>query len=374
MSAGHPASCLKVEPYLKPSAPTQLTGKRKELAFTSLTRGQDKTTLPCGDPTLFLGIDISKATFDVALLQDDSLKPTHKRFANSEVGFRHLAAWLQSHKTPPVHACMEATGTYGEALATFLHEQGHKVSVVNPAQIYHFAQTSLSRTKTDKADAEHIAQFCRLHQPPLWAPPAPQIRTLQALVRRLDALLEMRQSEKNRLAADPAASEVTTSIQTVLAFLDKEITAIKGQIKEHIERHPDLRSKRDLLISIPGIADTSAAAVLAELGDVAQFTGARQVAAFAGLVPKIRQSGTSVRGRATLSKRGSPRLRHALYFPAMTALRFNPIIRVLRERLEQKGKAKMAILGAAMRKLLHLVFGVLRSGKPFDPNFSAVGT
>ena len=122
------------------------------------------------------------------------------------------------------------------------------------------------------------------------------------------------------------------------------------------------------MTSIPGIAETSAAAILAELGDVAQFTRARQVAAFAGLVPKIRHSGSSVRGRATLSKRGSPRLRHALYFPAMTALRFNPLVRALRDRLRERGKAKMSILGAAMRKLLHIIFGVLRSGKPFDPN------
>ena len=278
-------------------------------------------------------------------------------------------AWLKNRKVAvPVHACLEATGTYGEALATFLYEQGHTVSVVNPAQIYHFVQTSLSRTKTDKKDAQQIARFCQLHQPPAWRPLPVQVRVLQALVRRLDALLDIRTSETNRLTAGPMAAEVTASIQSVLAFLDREVAAIKGQIKEHINRHPDLKSKRDLLVSIPGIAEASAAAILAELGDVAQFTRARQVAAFAGLVPKIRQSGSSVRGRATLSKRGSARLRHALYFPAMTALRFNPLVRALRDRLKERGKAKMAVLGAAMRKLLHIVFGVLKSGKPFDPN------
>ena len=320
---------------------------------------------------MFLGIDISKDYFDAALLQEANPKPGHKRFANNARGFEQLAAWLRNRKAEPVHACLEATGTYGQALALFLDEQGHTVSVVNPAQVYHFVQTSLSRTKTDKKDAQQIARFCQLHRPPAWTPPPAHLRTLQALVRRLDALLEMRQSEKNRLDAAPLASEVRTSIETVLAFLEKEIAAIKAQIQEHIENHPDLRGKRDLLVSIPGIAQTSAAAILAELGDITPFTGARQVAAFAGLVPKIRHSGSSVRGRATLSKRGSWRLRHALYFPAMTALRFNPLIRALRERLEERGKAKMAILGAAMRKLLHLVYGVLRSGKPFDPNFSS---
>jgi len=303
------------------------------------------------------------------LLQGGNPKPAHKRFPNDAKGFEQLVTWLRNRKVAvPVHACLEATGTYAEALATFLYEQGHTISVVNPAQIYHFVQTSLSRTKTDKKDAQQIARFCQLHQPPAWTPlPAP-VRVLQALVRRLDALLDMRTSETNRLAAGPLASEVVASLQSVLAFLDKEIAAIKGQIKAHIDSHPDLKRQRDLLVSIPGIADTSAAAVLAELGEVRQFTKARQVAAFAGLVPKVRHSGSSVRGRATLSKRGSSRLRHALYFPAMTALRFNPPVRALRERLRERGKAKMSILGAAMRKLLHIVFGVLKSGKPFDPN------
>jgi len=267
---------------------------------------------------------------------------------------------------------MEATGTFAEAAALCLHAAGHVVSVVNPAQVYHFAQTSLSRTKTDKVDAQTIAKFCQMYQPPAWVPPAPQIRTLQALARRLDTLRERQTTEKNRLAAGPSNQEVSASIETVLTFLDKQIKAIKRQINEHLSNHPDLRQKRDLLVSIPGIADTSAAAILAELGDVTQFARAKQVAAFAGLVPKIRQSGSSVRGRATLSKRGSSRLRHALYFPAMTALRFNPLVRALRDRLQGRGKAKMAILGAAMRKLLHIVFGVLKSGRPFDPNIAAL--
>jgi transposase len=320
---------------------------------------------------MFLGIDVSKATLDVALVKDEK-KPRHKVFANSAAGHQQLLQWLKDSGATAVHACLEATGTFAEAVTLSLADAGHRVSVVNPAQIHHFAQTNLSRTKTDKVDAQNIARFCQLHQPPLWEPPAPQIRTLQALVRRLESLLQMQTAEKNRLAAGPTSPEVLASIQTVFAFLEREITTLRTQIREHINSHPDLKGKRDLLTSIPGIADTSAAAILAELGDVTQFTRARQVAAFAGLVPKIRHSGSSVRGRATLSKRGSPRLRHALYFPAMTALRFNPLIRALRDRLKERGKAKMAILGAAMRKLLHIVFGVLKSGKPFNPNILSV--
>lgn len=319
---------------------------------------------------MFLGIDVSKTTLDVALIKDER-KPRHKVFANTAAGHQQILGWLSDNgAAQPVHACLEATGTYSEAAALALHEAGHTVSMVNPAQVYHFAQTTLSRTKTDKVDAQTMARFCQMYRPPVWTPPVPQIRTLQALVRRLDCLLEMQTTEKNRLAAGPASGEVSTSLETVLAFLEAEIAAIQGQIYEHIDSHPDLKGKRDLLTSIPGIAHTSAAALLAELGDVAQFTASRQVAAFAGLAPKIRQSGSSVRGRSVLSKRGSPRLRHSLYFPAMTALRFNPLVKALGERLKAKGKAKMLILGAAMRKLLVIAYGVLKSGKPFDPNFA----
>ena len=109
--------------------------------------------------------------------------------------------------------------------------------------------------------------------------------------------------------------------------------------------------------------------LLAELGDISHFSNARQVAAFAGLVPRLRESGTSVRGRSRLSKVGSSRLRKALYFPAITALRFNPLIKAFGLRLSVQGKSKMLIIGAAMRKLLHLAYGVLKSQRPFDPNF-----
>ncbi|HVF11432.1 MAG TPA: transposase [Abditibacteriaceae bacterium] len=143
----------------------------------------------------------------------------------------------------------------------------------------------------------------------------------------------------------------------------------RRQVKDHINGHPDLKGKSELLDSIPGIGEATAALLLAELGDMTQFSSARQVAAFAGLVPRIRESGTSVRGRARLSKIGSSRLRKSLYFPALAALRSNPFIKSLGLRLSAQGKSKMLIVGAAMRKLLHLAYGVLKSGQPFNPNF-----
>ena len=149
---------------------------------------------------MFLGIDVSKRTLDGALLKEEG-KPRHKVFANTPAGHRQLIAWLQQQGVKVAHACLEATGTWVDAVALALHQAGHKVSLVNPALIRAFGQSQLKRTKTDKADAQLIAHFCQMRQPPLWAPLAPEIKDLQALVRRLETLDEMRVMEENRLAS-----------------------------------------------------------------------------------------------------------------------------------------------------------------------------
>src|ERR1044072_132847 len=147
-----------------------------------------------------LGIDIAKAKFQAALLRADGTL-RHKSGLNTPAGFAQLAAWLQRQRVARVHACLEATGTYGEALANWLYDAGHVVSVVNPAIIHAYARAQLTRSKTDRLDAALIAHFAATHQPAPWAPPPPEIRQLQALVRRLDALQGMRTQEANRLAA-----------------------------------------------------------------------------------------------------------------------------------------------------------------------------
>ena len=321
---------------------------------------------------MVLGIDVSKNTLDAALINADepNRKPRHKVFANTTAGHQQLLQWLGQKDALVVHACLESTGTYGEAVAHALHEAGHQVSIVNPSLIRAFGQSQLVRTKTDKADAQLIARFCAMHQPPFWSPPPPEMAALQALVRRLETLDEMRVMEENRLESGAGSEEVRASLQEHIAYLQAQIEKTRQQIRDHIEQNPTLKEQRDLLTSIPGIGEATAALLLAEV-NVAQFESARQVAAFAGLVPRLRQSGTSVRGRSRLSKAGSSRLRKGLYFPALTALRWNPLIRALGLRLSAKGKSKMLIIGACMRKLLHIAFGVLKSGRPFDANYQA---
>lgn len=170
---------------------------------------------------LALGIDVSKQKFDVALLRDTG-KFKHRVFPNSEAGFSQLSAWLTKQTVERVHACLEATGAYSEPLATYLHEQGQVVSVINPAQIKSYAESHLTRAKTDKADATLIARFCAERNPPEWRPLPQESRDLQALVRRLDSLLEMRQMEENRLGV-AATSAVKESLAGHLAFLDEEV-------------------------------------------------------------------------------------------------------------------------------------------------------
>ena len=316
-----------------------------------------------------LGIDIAKLKFNACLMRPDG-KLRHKVFPNTTLGFEQLKAWLLAQGIATVHACLEATGTYGEPLALFLHAGGQRVSLVNPAAIKAFAGSRLSRTKTDRVDAELIARFCQAQQPPAWTPPAREVRELQALVRRLESLIEMRVAEENRLSTGVTVEAVRQSVREHLSYLNEQVKRCEELIRAHINSHPTLKAQSELLDSIPGIAATTAALLLAEITDIKQYRSARQVAAYAGLVPRERQSGTSVHGRTRLSKIGNARLRRALYFPAITALRCSPFFQAWAEGLRKRGKCKMSVIGAAMRKLIHLAYGVLKTGKEFDPQWA----
>lgn len=315
-----------------------------------------------------LGLDISKLKFNACLMREGG-KLRHKVFANNPEGFSQLSDWLKQQGGEQVHACLEATGTYGDRLATYLHEHAHTVSVVNPAAIKAYAQSHLSRTKTDRVDAALIAGFCGERRPPAWHPPAREVQELQALVRRLESLVEMRTMEENRLSSGIAVEAVRESVEELMAHLSEQIRRTEALIRSHIDNHPGLKRQHQLLDSIPGIGEATAAALLAEVPDITQYRSARQVAAFAGLVPRERQSGSSVRGRVRLSKIGNARLRRALYFPAITALRCSPYFQSWAKGLRERGKCKMSVIGAAMRKLIHLAYGVLKTGKPFDPKW-----
>jgi len=315
-----------------------------------------------------LGIDVSKEILDVVLLRPG--RPAQAaRYPNTPTGFKKLNKWLRKRKAGQVHVCLEATGLYGDEVAWFLHEEGHVVSVVNPARIRAYGESRLQRNKTDRLDAALIADFCLRQEPPAWTPPEPAWRELRAMARRLLALKDMRQQERNRMEARVLSETVLQTLEEHIAFLQEQIDELEKCIKEHIDDHPELRKQRDLLESIPGIGSLTASLLLAEIPDMKRFERAEQVVAFAGLNPRQRRSGSSVRGRSSLSKTGSAILRRILFFPAMVARQCNPLIAPWCDQLAARGKTKMEVIGAAMRKLLVLAYGVLKSGVPFDPNY-----
>jgi transposase len=312
-----------------------------------------------------IGVDIAKIKFDAACLIDGKYK--HKNFTNDESGFNNFVMWFTSLcGDMNTLICMEATGAYSIPLADFIANQGYSVSVVNPAKIHAFAKSELSRAKTDKADAKLIARYALTIQPLLWAPTPTNIRDIQALLRRVEHLLEMIQMERNR--SETVDKNTLASIKKVLKVLESELKTTRQAIKNHIEKDPDLKKRSDLLNTIPGIGDASIAHLLVVLSEHHDFKSAKQVVAFAGLSPTLRQSG-QWKGSTHIAKNGDSILRKALYMPALCAWSYNPIIRVFCERLKANGKNGKAIACAAMRKLIHISFGVLKSGKPFDPNY-----
>jgi transposase len=311
-----------------------------------------------------LGIDVAKSKLDCALRLPNGKFRT-KVIANSDDGFAQLVDWLASHHATPVHVCMEATGIYWEALAQFLATAGITVSVVNPAQIKAYGASRLTRSKTDAVDARLIADFCAERQPEPWQAPSPEEVALRALVLRLEALQSMRTQESNRL--EVAGDAVQDDIQQHLDWLDNAIQQLVKTINEHIDQHPDLKQKRALLDSIPGIGERTSAIILAFYADTDRFANSRQAAAFAGLDPRHYESGSSVRGKPRLSRIGHAFLRKALYMPAMVTLYKTAWGKGFKDRLAGAGKPPKLIIGAMMRKFIHVAFGVLKSGKPFDP-------
>ena len=314
-----------------------------------------------------VGIDVSKDTLDVFLLKEET--NVYATFSNNQVGFARLTRWLISQGTGQVHACLEATGQYGEGIAEYLYQAGHAVSVVNPARIKRYGDSKLHRNKTDKADASLIAEFCRKEEPALWTPLPAYLKQLRQMVRRLEDLQANYQQESNRLSSGVSDTWVVDDITDHLKELSKRMIALKKAIFQVIADTAELKEQSELLETIPGIGKLTAARLLAEMGDIACFEDAPQLAAYAGLNPKGFRSGSSVHKKTRISKEGRALLRHILYMPAIVACKCNPIVHTFCDRLAQRGLPKMAVVAAAMRKLLHLVFGILKHKQPFDPNY-----
>lgn len=322
---------------------------------------------------IYLGIDVSKRKLDAKLLLDPArLKFKSKSIANTTEGIAELLTWTQRQSgcaAAEIHAVMEATGVYHEGAATALFDAGVRVSVVNPAQLKEFARGLAVRSKNDGLDSAVLARYGALVTPAPWQPEPREVRELKALLARLDAIeadlrRELNRQEKTEYAAVP--QEVQESLANSVAFLRAEHARLQRRIRDHIDGYPELRQAKALLETIPAIGDKTAYRMLALLRSRA-FTSAAQAAAYVGLVPVEHQSGSSVCKRPRLSKAGNARIRAALYMVAVVATRHNPDIRAQYQRLLAAGKSKMSALGAAMRKLVHICFGVLKHQTPYVP-------
>jgi transposase len=314
----------------------------------------------------FLGIDVAKAKLDCALLLPEG-KLRHKTVPNTPEGFDTLRVWLRKSGAETVHVCMEATGVYWEGVAEYMAALDSVcVSVINPSQIKAFGASELVRTKTDRVDAGLIARFCAERRPPPWQAPSPTEQALRAMVLRLDALQRMRTQERNRLKV--ARATVREGIEAHVHWLDTQIEALAKKIRDHIDQDPGMHDKHELLMSIPGLGERTIAVLLAFYGDPDRFGNARQAVAFAGLDPRHHESGSSVKVPPHMSKIGHAFMRKALYMPAMVALNRTDWGSRFHQRLTTAGKPPMVIIGAMMRKLVHVAFGVLKSRRPFDPS------
>jgi len=327
------------------------------------------------DAAPVVGIDVSKRKLDIALLVNGKIKS--KVFENSPAEYRLLLEWLSKSKASleEMHVCMEATGVYFEPVACALHAAGIKVSVVNPACIKGFGYSENIRNKNDAIDAGLIARYCASMAPSAWTPAPLEQRQLRAWTVRVQALKDIRQQEINRLEAHSVTGmdEVAANVNEHITWLDTEIRKLEKEIDDHIDRHPGLKHDAELIRSIPGIGATTAAKILGHIGDVRRFKSAKAFAAFLGVTPKQRTSGTSLKGRTMISRTGSSALRAALFMPSLVGRRHNPILKRFAERLLTTGMTKMAVIGAVMHKLTHLIYGVIHADKQFDPNFLSKG-
>lgn len=313
------------------------------------------------------GIDIAKDKFDICLL-DQQQQAHYECLPNTKSGINKLHRWLKKLGANDAHICLEATGIYGELLAEMMYQHGYTVSVVNPSRIKAYAKSQMRRNKTDALDAALIADYCRTQQPAPWQPVSPEMKELRALVRHRDDLRQELQRTQNRLDAQTASVAVAQQLQAQIDFLSKQMVEIERLIREHMNRFPQFKEQRDLLTSIPGLGDITACLFITELGDLRRFANVREIVAFAGLNPRQYQSGKKQVSQG-ISRMGRSSLRASLYMPAIVAKQHNPVLRAFAERLQERGLTGKQIIVAVMRKLIHLAYGVLKSGRAFDPNY-----
>lgn len=314
---------------------------------------------------IWCGIDVSKKKLDIAIGPKPP-KVKSRQFDNKPGEFQKVLRWALSVAPAgaEVRFCMESTGDYGDELGMFLVEEGYHVSVVNPARIKGFGEYKGYLNKTDRADARTICEFAMCENPTIWDMSDPKRRAVLRLWRRLRQLVKMESAESNRLECPGAIGPAcVASSKAMLKAIGEEIRDILDQLSDLVRQVPSLAKDKELIKSLPVLSDISAYAILAEMPSVSEFTRAKDWAAVAGGQPRKRQSGSTL-DRTKMVKGGRRVVRATLWMPTLTALKEMPEIRQLYERLRQT-KAHTQAMVACERKLIRIVYGVLKSGRPY---------
>jgi transposase len=317
---------------------------------------------------IYCGIDVSAATLAVALVEAGG-STEQRQFSNDARGHRALIGWL-GKQSSCVRVSLEATGIYSLDLALVLSRaSGVELAVLNPKLVNRFAQT-LRRSKTDAADALVLAEYSRRMPFAAWQPPALEQLQLRAICRQIAALTVEHTRTQNRLhsvrGTQVAPRCVVEDLKRAMAQLDRRLKRLRGEARRLIEADEQLAKRFRLLLSIPGIGEVSAVQILGEVALLAAHMTVRQWVAYSGLDPVQHESGTSVHRSAHISRSGSRHLRRALYMPALVAAHRDPYLRAFYEALQARRKSKLQALMAVARKMLHAIYGIFRSGLPYD--------
>ena len=307
-------------------------------------------------PLVFVGIDVSKAQLDVAV------RPSGEPFSVTYDTNGITTVLAQLRPLHPTVIILEATGGLERPLLRALVDATLPVLVVNPRQVRDFAKATGQLAKTDALDAQVLARFAEVIRPPLRVIPDAQTQELAALLARRRQVLAMQGAEENRL--DRAPARVRKRIEVHLRWLRAELARLDADLDEMIQQSPVWREREDLLQSVPGIGPMMSRTVLAELPELG-LLNRKQIAALVGVAPFNRDSGR-LRGHRAIGGGRAP-VRRALYMAALVATRWNPVIRVLYQRVRTAGKAPKVALIAAMRKLLTMLNAMVHAGTPWQP-------
>ena len=295
-----------------------------------------------------------------------------RKFANTRSGFNQLTLWVAAEmdRDVPVTFLMEATGVYYEELAHHLHRIGKRVVVVLPNKFKHYAASLNAKSKTDAIDAKLLARFGVEREHELWSPADPIFRQMRDLTRYRVQLQEQKTALSNILHSKDHSHgisiDITKSVRKVIATLEREIEKLEQQLKELVKSDEQVQAKIKDLCSIPGCKLITATGIVAETGGFREFTSAKQLVSYAGYDIVHNESGSSIKGKTRISKKGNRFIRHHLFLPAMCASTHVPEFNALRERIKDRTKIPMKGQVAIQRKLLILMYTLWRTDSAYE--------